>query len=232
MRLRQSIVFSIVLHVTIIIAVFTVTVNGRDTGYRVPANYLRVSLLREVRGITSVTSQSTKKKEDENSNPTSPLFSKDAIKAAGTVRELSISQGIQSPVSRNTDMSVGIMSAHGTEYYTSKSQSDDKILRVFEGDHHKGGVISPYALIKAAIEKAKTYPILARKRKIEGTVIAVFTINIKGYPEDIRVEKSSGYEILDSTAIRIITAAAPFPKVNGEIVVPITFKLTESTASH
>jgi len=231
MRLRQSIVFSTVLHITIIIAVFTVTVNGRDTVSRVPANYLRVSLLEDVRGITSVTPQRTKKKEDENSNPTAPLFSKDAIKATDTVQELSISQEIQSPVNQNTDMSVGVMSAHGTEYYTSKSQSDDKILRVFEGDHHKGDVISPYALIRDAIEKVKSYPLLARKKGIEGTVIIEFTINNEGYPKDIKIKKSSGSGILDSAALKTVTKAAPFPEVDGEIVVPITFKLTGSASS-
>jgi TonB family protein len=96
---------------------------------------------------------------------------------------------------------------------------------------HKGNTNNPYDLIRAAIEKAKTYPFLARKKRIEGTVITGFTINSKGYPQDIKVEKSSGYEILDSAAIKIVIKAAPFPEVNGEILAPITFKLTDYISS-
>ncbi|MBM4136805.1 MAG: energy transducer TonB [Nitrospira sp.] len=102
---------------------------------------------------------------------------------------------------------------------TGKNQLGNRILEGFEG-------------IRAAIEKAKDYPFLARKKKIEGTVITEFNINSTGYPEDIRVERGSGSELLDSAAIKIVKRAAPFPRVNGKIVVPITFKLTDSTSSH
>lgn len=87
-----------------------------------------------------------------------------------------------------------------------------------------------YQLIRAAISRAKIYPLLARKRKIEGTVVAGFSINDQGYPGDLKIKRSSGYEILDAAALKIVTKAAPFPKVNGEVIVPITFKLTESSA--
>jgi TonB family protein len=83
------------------------------------------------------------------------------------------------------------------------------------------------ALITAAIEKAKTYPFLARKKKIEGTVIASFRINVKGYPQDINIRKSSGFEILDSAAKKIVTKAAPFPYVVEPIQIPITFRITD-----
>jgi TonB family protein len=84
-----------------------------------------------------------------------------------------------------------------------------------------------YALITAAIEKAKTYPFLARKKKIEGTVIAAFRINAKGYPKDINIRKSSGFEILDSAAMKIVTKAAPFPYVVEPVEIPITFRIKD-----
>ena len=89
-----------------------------------------------------------------------------------------------------------------------------------------------YSLIRAAISRAKIYPLLARKRKIEGAVVTGFRIDEKGRPQDLKIEKSSGYEILDSAALKIVTKAAPFPKVNGEITVPITFKLTDLSSSN
>jgi protein TonB len=86
-----------------------------------------------------------------------------------------------------------------------------------------------YSLIRAAISRAKIYPLLARKKKIEGTVVTGFNINDQGYPGDLKIRRSSGYEILDAAALKIVTKAAPFPKVNGEVIVPITFRLTESS---
>jgi TonB family protein len=84
-----------------------------------------------------------------------------------------------------------------------------------------------YASIRNSIERAKIYPLLARKRKIEGIVIIEFTINNKGYPQDIRVEKSSAHEILDSAAIKTVKNAAPLTHIQGKIIIPIRFKLTD-----
>jgi TonB family protein len=109
---------------------------------------------------------------------------------------------------------------------TGKSQSGNEILESIKRRAGKGNTSNPYALIRAAIEKARTYPFLARKKRIEGTVVIDFTINSKGYPQDIKIGKSSGSEILNSAAIKIVMKAAPFPAVDGKIAVPISFKLT------
>lgn len=87
---------------------------------------------------------------------------------------------------------------------------------------------SIYNSILSAIEKAKTYPFIARKKKLEGTVVAEFMININGFPERIIIKKSSGYEILDDAAMNIIKKAAPLPKTDRNIEVPITFSLKEN----
>jgi protein TonB len=118
-----------------------------------------------------------------------------------------------------------------TNQDTAKSQSGNTITKVVQDGSHKGDAISLYSRIRAAIEKVKIYPFLARKKRIEGTVITGFTITNKGYPQDIKIARSSGSEILDSAAVKIVIKAAPFPEVNGKIVVPITFKLTDSTLS-
>ncbi len=80
-------------------------------------------------------------------------------------------------------------------------------------------------IIKAAIERAKNYPPMARKRGIEGTATTEFIINDRGYPEDIRIVRSSGWEILDNAAKNTILRASPFPLVKGGIEVPITFRI-------
>ncbi len=79
--------------------------------------------------------------------------------------------------------------------------------------------------IRAAIERAKRYPSFARKRGIEGTVSAEFSINAEGLPENVSIKKSSGFTILDSAAKETILRAAPFPVVAGKIEIPITFRL-------
>jgi len=79
--------------------------------------------------------------------------------------------------------------------------------------------------IKASIERAKTYPTLARKMRQEGTVIAEFSINPKGLPQNIQIVKSSGFSLLDSATRDTILKASPFPVIKGTIEVPLTFIL-------
>lgn len=79
--------------------------------------------------------------------------------------------------------------------------------------------------IRASIEKAKVYPILAKKRGQEGTVVTGFSISGKGQPENVRVVRSSGYNLLDAAARDTIIRAAPFPVVKGNMEVPIRFSL-------
>ena len=84
---------------------------------------------------------------------------------------------------------------------------------------------SAIAAIRAAIERNLTYPYRAVRRKIEGTVMAEFSISRKGLPVNVRVSRSSGHDILDSAAEETIIKAAPFPPIEGEIEVPVTFRL-------
>jgi TonB family protein len=276
MELRRNILFSLIFHITIITAVFSVI--GRDrVDLLVPADYMIVSLFKEMAGITSIASHSTKKVEDKissvivkrestNQSPLPALPSQGSVVATlsevGTTRfrdshresprtdgkvservykeeissglfnndnkstsvgETITEMGLKNDISRvavspHIDRSEEITSSQNTGFSTIKSS-------------YKGNTNNPYDLIRASIEKVKTYPSLARKKRIEGTVITGFTINSKGYPQHIKVEKSSGAEILDSAAIKIIMKAAPFPEVTGEILVPITFRLTDYISS-
>ena len=79
--------------------------------------------------------------------------------------------------------------------------------------------------IRASIERAKSYPPLARKRGIEGTATAEFTINSQGHPENIRIVRSSGSDMLDAAAKNTVLRASPFPFIKGGIEVPITFRI-------
>ena len=87
-----------------------------------------------------------------------------------------------------------------------------------------------YKAIRTLLEKAKNYPLLARKRGMEGIVFVSFVIGSRGLPQDVKIMKSSGYQVLDEEARKMIKKASPFPEFNGEIKIPIAFKLTNLTA--
>lgn len=95
------------------------------------------------------------------------------------------------------------------------------------GDDGAGEEVGFSALdaIRAAIDKAKRYPLVARLRGMEGTVTAEFSINSRGMPEHVRIKASSGSATLDSAAKETIIRAAPFPLVDGKIEIPIAFRL-------
>jgi len=113
-----------------------------------------------------------------------------------------------------------------------KGQPEKEILVKVEKSSLEGNTGSFYALIRAAIEKAKTYPLIARKRGVEGTVLVSFRIDVKGLPQNVMIVKSSGYQILDDEVQKMLKKASPFPELNGEIVIPITFKLSGSISNH
>lgn len=94
----------------------------------------------------------------------------------------------------------------------------------------KGGGTSDYALIAEisdAIRKVIKYPEIARRRGLEGTVVAEFYIGTEGMPEDIAVIKSSGYGVLDKDALLAIKRAAPYQARSVRVEVPVIYKLKD-----
>ena len=94
-------------------------------------------------------------------------------------------------------------------------------------DNKGDGVLSAevFEIIRDSIERAKTYPVIARKRGIEGTVYISFRINAWGKPQELKILKSSGSNILDTATMDIVKRAAPFPYVDSPVEVPVVFKL-------
>ena len=106
------------------------------------------------------------------------------------------------------------------ESFSSKSRG--------ASEGNKGdGVLSAeiFELIRNSIERAKTYPVIARKRGIEGTVYISFKINAQGKPQELKILKSSGSNILDTATRDIVKRAAPFPYVDSPVEVPVVFRL-------
>jgi TonB family protein len=84
--------------------------------------------------------------------------------------------------------------------------------------------------IRGLIQGAVRYPPLARKRRLEGEVLAGFSIDGGGAPRDIRVLRSSGHGILDRAVIRIIRRASPYPVTDATVEVPVVFRLRDGDA--
>ena len=82
-------------------------------------------------------------------------------------------------------------------------------------------------IIRDMIEKSKRYPLLARRRGIEGTTLVRFRLKTDGSLERIELEKSSGKGILDRESINTVERAAPFPYVKGWLVIPLNYELSE-----
>ncbi|ADE13418.1 TonB family protein [Nitrosococcus halophilus Nc 4] len=57
------------------------------------------------------------------------------------------------------------------------------------------------------------YPEEAKRQGLSGSLILVVDLNVDGSVANIVVRRSSGYQILDEAAIRIVRLAAPFAKV-------------------
>jgi len=91
------------------------------------------------------------------------------------------------------------------------------------------GVITPdeWQIIRSALERVHSYPRLAREHGIEGIVQIRFKILPSGGVERVELVKSSGYEILDSDAIRTVYKAGRLPYVKKWIEVPISYYIVK-----
>ena len=86
-----------------------------------------------------------------------------------------------------------------------------------------------YAFLRKLIEKHLTYPYLARRNGYEGTVVVSFILQDSSI-KNISIVKSSGYSILDKSAVDAIKKIEPLVNIRKDvkIVIPINFRLSNS----
>ena len=84
-----------------------------------------------------------------------------------------------------------------------------------------------FAYIRNKILRNVSYPDPARRKGWQGKVLLSFVITSDGSVRALKVIKSSGFIILDKSAIDTVRDTAPFPKPPGEaqFVIPITYNL-------
>jgi len=73
--------------------------------------------------------------------------------------------------------------------------------------------------IKERIAGQWKYPQEARKKKLEGRLVALFSLNREGALTRMEITRSSGHEVLDREAERAIRSAAPFPPFPSTVTV-------------
>lgn len=82
---------------------------------------------------------------------------------------------------------------------------------------------------------APAYPRQAREKGWEGLVVLHVTVDVSGRPVDIEKETSSGYEILDESALKTVRSWRFLPArlagvaVRSSVRVPIRFELEDSS---
>jgi len=85
-----------------------------------------------------------------------------------------------------------------------------------------------FSIISKLVREHLEYPYLARRMGWEGEVLLFFRLNPTGDVEEIKVLKSSGFEVLDKSAVNAVKRASkhfPRPKQIVLIKLPIQFKL-------
>jgi protein TonB len=81
--------------------------------------------------------------------------------------------------------------------------------------------------IGQAIRRQVVYPLLARRRGMQGRTTVGFVVGLSGMASDVRIVTSSGYPLLDAAALEAVSRAVPLPPPSEptEIVMPIVFAL-------
>jgi protein TonB len=118
----------------------------------------------------------------------------------------------------------------------------DKTFEVKRPSRNKQAALQTKANQGAVIEAkpfqgvrnpAPKYPVLARRRGWEGSIELKVLVRQDGFPDEVVIQKSSGYKILDDSAITTVqaweftAARRGIMKFDSWITVPITFQLTE-----
>lgn len=78
-----------------------------------------------------------------------------------------------------------------------------------------------------------SYPLAARRRGMEGRVILHAYVRENGQCAEVRLQQSSGYELLDAAALQAVRRWRFMPALRGDVAVaswaeiPITFRLRD-----
>lgn len=249
MEFRHNLAVSFFLHAAILIAAVTV-IAGRDAVRRVPFTPVYIELVSELSAQPQHSSSITKKTPLPKTTvvslpPDASVHSSQQLALSSRQTETKVVSEPTGVTNRDADVAPtekkedenqvrgqgfsfidnGLKSqSHAVSSMAGPAETNSSV-RPITGTAEGKGHASAVAAIRTAIERAKYYPLTAKRRGIEGTATVEFTINGDGMPGKINIAASSGSEILDNAALATITRAAPFSHDIRTIKVPISFKL-------
>ena len=84
-----------------------------------------------------------------------------------------------------------------------------------------------FAYIRDLILKNITYPPMAKKLGWQGNMRVSFVIREDGKVQQLKIVKSSGYEVLDRNVVETVRKVQPFPRppLQAEIVIPVVYAI-------
>ena len=224
MGIRLNIIISVILHVAAVVVFFAA---GDTGGIQHENRVITVDLIEERPEIQKAASLN--QGSDEVSNVIKPAETR-AVLEKENVAERAEKTFESEPVLMTSHEAArpAVISAVHYEKAVQSINYDAGISRsLANSPNYDYDSSRDFETIRSAIEKVKRYPVLARKRGIEGTVHIGFRINRLGEPENLEIIKGSGSSILDNATIAIVKKAAPFPGVDSSVEIPVVFKLTE-----
>ena len=71
------------------------------------------------------------------------------------------------------------------------------------------------------LERHKRYPIAARRKGVQGAVLVRFVVNSEGVLLEKELLESSGSTHLDSAAMKLLSRAAPYPKLPEQLMADV-----------
>ena len=87
------------------------------------------------------------------------------------------------------------------------------------------------AHIRLMIENALSYPIIAKKLRLEGVVVVSFSLHTDGFLQNLQIVSSSGSSVLDNKALQTVASLDgeyPHLEKNVDLKLPIAFSLHKS----
>jgi protein TonB len=97
---------------------------------------------------------------------------------------------------------------------------------------NNSSIIAPQFAAEYLNNTPPQYPLSAKRMGIEGEVILLVTVQENGLPAEINIHQSSGFDVLDQSAIlavkkwQFVSAKQNGRNVKASVLVPIKFQLT------
>lgn len=120
---------------------------------------------------------------------------------------------------------------------TSSSEStekqNDKVIISAANNQHTKSKARVISIIYKELSQHFVYPKLAQKRNWQGKVLLSLRVSSNGKINDVQLNNSSGYSVLDQAAINSLSKVGYLPQISSwlpydiDLKLPVVYQLTE-----